>query len=89
MVAKVYTTEPGLAVRIGHYGEATNDVPCMVPEEVAQELEAEMRGADPDPSQVGNVGRAAHRRYRIEREDAPVATTMSRKKAPAAPEKES
>lgn len=66
---KVFTTAKGAVVRIDNYGEATNDTPCLVPEEVAQELEAYMAGEAPD-LEKGIVGRAPSSEYRIERASA-------------------
>lgn len=40
-MAKVFTTIPGLTVRIGNHGMASNDEPAIVPPEVAAELEAD------------------------------------------------
>jgi hypothetical protein len=42
LMARAFTTVPGSVLRIGDHGEASNDVPCEVPEEVAQELETTM-----------------------------------------------
>lgn len=70
-MAKVYTTVPGARVRISHgtsnYGEATNKVPCEVPEEVAAELEEWMKGTPGDPEK-GLVARAPSAEYTIQRE---------------------
>jgi hypothetical protein len=44
MNAKVYTVVKGLEVAIGGYGVANNDQPVVVPDEVADQLEAEIRG---------------------------------------------
>lgn len=38
MMRKVFTTVPGLSLRIGNFGVASDVVPCEVPEEVAIEL---------------------------------------------------
>lgn len=38
---KVFTTVPGAVITVGQYGIATNESPALVPEEVAQELEAD------------------------------------------------
>jgi hypothetical protein len=92
--ARVYTTVPGDVVRIGNYGEATNDSPAVVPEKVAKELEAGMKGDPVNPKVTGHVGRPAHSRFRIERggDDADeaegaakitVKETMSEDEAPA------
>jgi hypothetical protein len=56
--AKVYTVTPGLVLRIGTCGEASNDVPAIVPDEVADQLEAEIRGLE---------GRAKRKDIRVER----------------------
>lgn len=40
VMARAFTTTKGAVVRIGNHGEATNTVPCEVPEDVALELEA-------------------------------------------------
>lgn len=46
---KVYATTPGAVVQIDHYGPATNDQPCVVPEAVAAELaKAEGLRVEPD-----------------------------------------
>ncbi len=36
---RLYTTVPGAVIRIDVYGEATNEAPAMVPEDVALEFE--------------------------------------------------
>jgi hypothetical protein len=78
--ARVFTTVHGDVVRIGTYGEATNDTPAVVPEAVAAELEAEMKGDPVNPKVTGHVGRPTHSRFRIERD---VKGTMSEDEAPA------
>lgn len=90
VMAKVFTNVPGAVQRIGSYGEASNDVPCEVPEEVAQELEAFMAGEPADPEK-GIRGRAPNSDYRIERGGAPPApklTAEDLKKASAGKGKE-
>jgi hypothetical protein len=37
-MAKVFTTVPGSVIRIGRYGEASNDSPATIPDDVAAEL---------------------------------------------------
>lgn len=37
-MAEVFTTVPGAVLEIGHYGQASNDTPARVPDEVAAEL---------------------------------------------------
>jgi hypothetical protein len=44
MSVKVYATVPGAAIEVGNYGTATNDTPAIVPDEVAAELELEIKG---------------------------------------------
>lgn len=41
---KIFTTVPGLVVNVGGYGDASNDVPAVVPEEVADQIEREISG---------------------------------------------
>lgn len=48
---RVYTTTPGDVRQIGLYGQASNDVPAEVPEDVA----AELAGAKLFRVEVGNV----------------------------------
>jgi hypothetical protein len=67
-MARVFTTAPGDACRIGNFGEATNDSPAVVPEEVAAELEAAMKGDPVNPEITGYTGRPSHSRFRIERD---------------------
>jgi hypothetical protein len=38
VMAKLYTTIKGAVNQIGNYGQASNDVPAIVPEEVAAEF---------------------------------------------------
>lgn len=40
---KVFTTVPGLELRIGNYGTATMEIPVDVPDEVAAELKKDSR----------------------------------------------
>lgn len=54
MNAKVYTTQPGHKIQIGHYGQATYKVGVTVPDEVADQLEGEIRGHRPNP-EAGKV----------------------------------
>lgn len=76
-MAKVYTTTPGVEARIGIFGVATNDTPAIVPDEVADELELDMKGekpveADPKRGIEGTPGRSALGPiYRIERDAQP------------------
>jgi len=49
MNAKVFTTFPGQKLQIGHYGQATNKVPVLVPDDVADQLEGEIRGQRRNP----------------------------------------
>jgi hypothetical protein len=39
--AKVFTTVPGSVLRIGSFGDASNDMPAIVPEEVAAEFDGQ------------------------------------------------
>jgi hypothetical protein len=48
-MAKVFTITPGLVLSIGNFGEASNEVPCTVPDEVAALLEEEIAGERPNP----------------------------------------
>ena len=90
-MAKVYTTVPGARVLITksgqRYGEATNDTPATVPEEVAVELETYMAGEAADPEK-GIRGRAPSSEFRIEREGAPPAPAPDKKKARPAGQEE-
>lgn len=82
-MARVFTTAEGEKARIGHYGEASNETPCLVPEEVARQLEAEMKGEEPNPKITGHIGRPSNARFRIERDE-----KTHEKKAPGAAQKE-
>lgn len=68
-MARVFTTVPGDKVWIGGHGEATSETPAIVPDAVADELEAEMKGEPADPAIPGHRGRPAYQRFRIERDD--------------------
>lgn len=48
---KVFTKVPGAVVRLGTYGEASNDVPAWVPEEVVIDFSDEFR-VERDGSEV-------------------------------------
>jgi hypothetical protein len=90
LMAKVFTNVPGAVQRIGGFGEASNEVPCEVPEEVAQELEAFMAGRVADPAK-GITERPPCDDYRIVRDaGAPAAklTAEELKKASAGKGKE-
>jgi hypothetical protein len=39
LMAKVWTTVKGAVQQIGTYGEASNDTPAIVPDDVARELD--------------------------------------------------
>lgn len=68
--AKVYTTVPGLVLNISGYGEASNDEGVTVPDEVADQFEAEIRGhRTVDGVEVRFAKKATH--FRVEREAAP------------------
>jgi hypothetical protein len=41
-MVKVYTKVPGAVIRLGTYGEASNEVPAWVPEDVAIDLETRL-----------------------------------------------
>jgi hypothetical protein len=87
MNAKVFTTVPGLRLSIGIYGTASNDEPAIVPDEVADQLEAEIRGHRmedaPDPDDPAKTVRVEvkyskeavllARRLKVVREPAPSA----------------
>lgn len=86
MNAKVYTVVKGLELNIGGYGVATNDEPALVPDDVADQFEAEIRGHKtedvPDQENPGTTKRvevkyskdavALARRLRVVREPAAV-----------------
>jgi hypothetical protein len=81
MSAKVYSTVPGLEMRIGNYGVATNTEPAIVPDDVAEQLEREIRGIShyeegDDPATPGKTtrhavkfGRGPNTQLRVEREE--------------------
>jgi hypothetical protein len=89
MNARIYTTLPGLEMNIGGYGVATNTAGVLVPDEVADQFEAEIRGHRfddvEDPETPGAKKRVKteyakkETRFRVEREK-PAPT-----KAPAKP----
>lgn len=39
LMAKVYSTVPGAVLRLGSYGEATNDSPVLMPDKAAAEFD--------------------------------------------------
>ena len=41
LMAKVYTTVKGSVLRIGGYGEASNDSPAIVPDKVAAQFDGQ------------------------------------------------
>lgn len=85
-MVRVYTTHPGDVVRIGNYGEASNDTPAEVPESVAAELEAGMAGDPTDVTKVGHVGRPSHDRFRIERDGAGFSWSLTAEAPSEAPD---
>lgn len=50
MQNKVFTVIPGLKLALGVFGVASNATPCVVPDNVAQELEEEIKGERPNPN---------------------------------------
>ncbi len=93
MNAKVFTTVPGLELNIGGYGVATNTEGVTVPDEVADQFEAEIRGHRvedaPDPDDPAKTIRvevkyskeavALARRLKVVRETAPPAPARAGK----------
>ncbi len=47
---RIWATVPGAEVRVSHYGTATNDQPCLVPDSVAEEL-AHVEGLKVEPAE--------------------------------------
>jgi hypothetical protein len=84
MSAKVYTTVDGLEIRIGNHGLATFTTPAIVPDEVAEQLDAEIKGDRPDPEKPGHAGRPGRSDIRVERDASP---TRSRRQPAAEPVK--
>jgi hypothetical protein len=88
---KVYTTVPGLTVHIGGFGFATNDQPAIVPDEVADQIEAEISGFtgrdDPEhPSKKvkERYGRGPSTQLRVERDEAVSKAAAAKTEAHAA-----
>jgi hypothetical protein len=93
MSAKVFTTVAGLVANIGGYGLASNDVPAIVPDAVADQFEDEIRGYRevPDPEDASKkireaFGRGPSTHLRVEREKPAKAVAAPKAKAEAAPE---
>lgn len=90
MSAKIFTTVKGLALAIGEYGVATNDEPAIVPDEVATQIEEEIRGERTNPKfgepvadgeepqpRFLKIGRGPDPRFRVVRDEQPKAAKAS------------